>query len=167
MTGMGHQHLHPTNAMVVSWCRHALYVSSVEWLVVLTLVILNLLGRSRHGHLGNLLHASNESRARTFLRWGFRALWFMDWPRWEARIGASMARLSRCAGTRAASNFDFLTGPPSIIGAVRRAFEAAASRGASPNQYIFLIDSHGRIRWRLLDGLLPTPSDDGAAIAEF
>ena len=78
MIGMGHQRLNLTNTIVVSWFRHALYVSSVAWLVVLTIGILILLGRSDHGRFANLLHASNEPRARMLLRRGFGVLWFID-----------------------------------------------------------------------------------------
>ena len=78
MIGMGHQRLNLTNAVVVSWFRHALYFSSVGWLVVVTVAIVIVLSLGGRGSVANLLRDSSEPRARTYLRWGFGALWFVD-----------------------------------------------------------------------------------------
>jgi cytochrome oxidase Cu insertion factor (SCO1/SenC/PrrC family) len=68
-----------TNFLVVSLFRHTLFVSSLLWIGGLACVFLVVLLASRRiFHFNVWPGGGEEPRARTYLRWGFGALWLID-----------------------------------------------------------------------------------------
>lgn len=79
MPGMNARSIDLTNFFVVTLFRHALYVSSVLWLVGVAVVFLAVLLATRRIFRFNLSpEGAGESPARTYLRWCFGALWLFD-----------------------------------------------------------------------------------------
>src|SRR5664280_3652430 len=79
MPGMHNRSLDLTNTFVVSLFHHSLYVRSVLWLAGVAFVLLLILILSRRIFLFNLsTDGVQESRARTYLRWAFGAMWLVD-----------------------------------------------------------------------------------------
>ncbi len=79
MPGMGGSPIQLTNPIVVAIFRHALFVTSVFWILGIGLAILiiaTVLGRTYKFNLSDA--GLDEPRRRTYLRWGFGALWLFD-----------------------------------------------------------------------------------------
>ncbi len=76
MPGMGGAPLDLNNPLVVSIFRHALFLSSVLWILGIGLVLLVTALVTKRVYVFNLSeNGLGEPRSRTFLRWGFGALW--------------------------------------------------------------------------------------------
>jgi cytochrome oxidase Cu insertion factor (SCO1/SenC/PrrC family) len=68
-----------TNSLVVSLFRHTLFVTSLLWIGGVACVFLVVLLASRRiFHFNVWPGGSDEPRARTYLRWGFGAIWLID-----------------------------------------------------------------------------------------
>jgi len=79
MPGMNPNTINLTNALVVSLFRHALFVTGLLRLTVIAMVLMMGLVLSRRILRFNLSpEGTNEPRARTYLRWGFGAIWLVD-----------------------------------------------------------------------------------------
>ncbi len=79
MPGMGGSPIQLTNPLVVAIFRHSLFVSSVAWILGLGLAVLLTSTVLRKVYAFNLSDAGlREPRSRTYLRWGFGALWLFD-----------------------------------------------------------------------------------------
>src|SRR5271155_3939947 len=79
MPGMNPNTINLTNALVVSLFRHALFVTSLLRLTVIAMVLMMGLVLSRRILRFNLSsEGTTEPRARTYLRWGFGAIWLVD-----------------------------------------------------------------------------------------
>ena len=79
MPGMGGSPIQLNNPLVVAMFRHSLLVTSVYWILGLGLVILLASMFTRRIYGFNLSEAAqDEPRSRTYLRWGFGALWLID-----------------------------------------------------------------------------------------
>ena len=79
MPGMGQRSIDLTNPFVVALFRHASFVTLLLWLggvAMALLVVLALTGGLLRFNLAP--NAAREPRARTYLRWGFGGLWFVD-----------------------------------------------------------------------------------------
>jgi hypothetical protein len=76
MPGMGGSPIQLTNPIVVAIFRHALFVTSVFWILGLGLAVLIVATVRGRTYQFNLSDAGlNEPRSRTYLRWGYGALW--------------------------------------------------------------------------------------------
>jgi hypothetical protein len=76
MPGMGGSPIQLTNPIVVAIFRHALFVTSVFWILGLGLAVLVVTTVRGRTYRFNLSDAGlNEPRSRTYLRWGYGALW--------------------------------------------------------------------------------------------
>lgn len=79
MPGMGGSKIQLNNPLVVSIFRHALFFSSVLWILGIGLAVLLVATLLKRVFMFNLSeHGLNEARSRTYLRWGFGALWLFD-----------------------------------------------------------------------------------------
>src|SRR5580692_3452163 len=79
MPGMNPNKIDLSNALVVSLFRHALFVTGLFRLTVIAVVLMFVLVLTRRILQFNLSPAGmNEPRARTYLRWGFGAIWLID-----------------------------------------------------------------------------------------
>jgi cytochrome oxidase Cu insertion factor (SCO1/SenC/PrrC family) len=79
MPGMNPNKIDLSNALVVSLFRHALFVSGLFRLTLIAVVLMLILVASRWILRFNLSpEGLNEPRARTYLRWGFGAVWLID-----------------------------------------------------------------------------------------
>jgi cytochrome oxidase Cu insertion factor (SCO1/SenC/PrrC family) len=68
-----------TNYLVVGLFKHALFVDYVLWFGVVAFIALMVLLATQRIFRFNLLASGNEEpRARTYLRWGFGAIWLVD-----------------------------------------------------------------------------------------
>ena len=67
-----------TNSLVTSMFRHTLFVSNLLWIGGVACVFLLVLLISRRIFHFNVLPGGEEPRARTYLRWGFGAIWLID-----------------------------------------------------------------------------------------
>src|ERR1700690_63993 len=68
-----------TNSLVVTMFRHTLFVSSLLWIGGVACLFLVVLLISRRIFSFNVLpQGDEEPRARTYLRWGFGAIWLID-----------------------------------------------------------------------------------------
>ncbi|MFZ1063075.1 MAG: SCO family protein [Acidimicrobiales bacterium] len=68
-----------TNYLVVNLFKHALFVTGAIWICVVAFLILVVMLVSRRIFAFNILRDDEqEPRARTYLRWGFGAMWLVD-----------------------------------------------------------------------------------------
>src|SRR5450759_3482179 len=76
MPGMGGSPIELTNPLVVSIFRHALLLTAVLWILGLGLAVLLIAAATKRVFEYNLSSRGlSEPRTRTYLRWGFGALW--------------------------------------------------------------------------------------------
>ncbi len=79
MPGMNPNTYNLNNTLVVALFRHALFVTGLLRLAVIAMVLLFALVLSRRILRFNLSpEGTSEPRARTYLRWGFGAIWLVD-----------------------------------------------------------------------------------------
>ena len=79
MPGMGGSPIQLTNPLLVAIFRHALFATSVAWILGLGLVVLLVSTAMRRVYSYNLSEGGlAEPRSRTYLRWSFGALWILD-----------------------------------------------------------------------------------------
>ncbi len=79
MPGMNPNKINLSNALIVSLFRHALFVTGMLRLTLIAVVLMLILVGTRWILRFNLSPAGlNEPRARTYLRWGFGAVWLID-----------------------------------------------------------------------------------------
>jgi cytochrome oxidase Cu insertion factor (SCO1/SenC/PrrC family) len=79
MPGMNPNKINLSNSLIVELFRHALFVSGLFRLTVIAVVLMLLLVLTRRILQFNLSSdGMNEPRARTYLRWGFGAIWLID-----------------------------------------------------------------------------------------
>lgn len=79
MPGMNPNKINLSNSLVVSLFRHALFVSGLMRLTVIAVVLMLVLVLTRKILRFNLSpEGVAEPRARTYLRWGFGAIWLID-----------------------------------------------------------------------------------------
>lgn len=79
MPGMGHSNISLSNSMVESLFHHSAYVTAVFWIIGTALALL--VAAALFGRLANFNVSRaglGEPRARTYLRFGFGALWLVD-----------------------------------------------------------------------------------------
>ena len=78
MPGMGGSPIDLKNLLVVSIFRHALFLTSIVWILGIGLLILITALVSRGVYSFNLSSVGlDEPRSRTYLRWGFGSLWLL------------------------------------------------------------------------------------------
>ena len=79
MPGMGGSPILLANPLVVAVFRHLLFFTSLLWIMVVGVVIILGAVLSKRVFVFNLSDAGmNEPRSRSYLRWGFGALWLVD-----------------------------------------------------------------------------------------
>ncbi len=79
MPGMSAHPVSLANPFVVQMFHHALYVTGLLWLSAIAIVLISIEVVSKRILRFNLSGAGlTEPRARTYLRWGFGALWLFD-----------------------------------------------------------------------------------------
>lgn len=79
MSGMPARSINLTNYLVAHLFKHALFVTGALWICIVAFLILLVLIASRRIFQFNVVPTDNsEPRARTYLRWGFGAIWLVD-----------------------------------------------------------------------------------------
>ena len=79
MPGMNPTSIDLTNELVVTLFRHSLFFTALLWITVISMTVMAVVVLTRHILNFNLSPTGvSEPTARTYLRWGFGALWLID-----------------------------------------------------------------------------------------
>ncbi len=79
MSGMSTKAIDVTNSLVVTLFKHSLFFTDVIWFCIVATLLLATMLASRKIFTFNMSRdGEQEPRARTYLRWGFGAIWLVD-----------------------------------------------------------------------------------------
>ena len=79
MPGMNQHTIDLSNQLVVTLFRHSLLFTALLWITLISMTVMVIVVLTRHILNFNLSpEGVSETRARTYLRWGFGALWLVD-----------------------------------------------------------------------------------------